>query len=64
VGSVHKPYVNTEAGINRVFVRAGRTAGTITLRATAGGLTAATATVTSVAFTTTGGLTTRMPAGY
>jgi beta-galactosidase len=34
------------------------------LRATSSGLTAATASVTSTAFTTTGGLTTRMPAGY
>ncbi len=42
-GSVHKSYVDTEAGINRVFVRAARTAGTLTLRATASGLTAATA---------------------
>lgn len=62
-GSVHKPYVNTEAGINRVFVRAGRTPGAITLRATGAGLTAATVTVTSTAFTTTGGLTSRLPAG-
>lgn len=64
VGSVHKSYVDTEAGVNRVFVRATRTAGTITLRATSNGLTAATASVTSAAFTTTGGLTTQMPAGY
>jgi beta-galactosidase len=59
VGSVHKSYVDTEAGINRVFVRAGRTAGTLTLRATASGLTAATATITSNPFTTIGGLTTQ-----
>jgi beta-galactosidase len=63
VGSVHKSYVNTEAGINRVFVRATRTAGTITLRATSSGLTAATASTTSIAFTTSGGLTTQPPAG-
>ncbi|ADJ49535.1 beta-galactosidase [Amycolatopsis mediterranei S699] len=56
-GSVHKSAVETEAGVNRVFVRATRGAGTLTLRATASGLTAATATVTSTAFTTTGGLT-------
>jgi beta-galactosidase len=61
-GSVHKSYVDTEAGVNRVFVRASRTAGTLTLRATASGLTAATASVTSVPFTTTGGLTTQTPA--
>jgi beta-galactosidase len=60
-GSVNKSYVDTEAGVNRVFVRASRTAGTLTLRATASGLTAATASVTSVAFTTNGGLTTSLP---
>lgn len=47
-----------------MFARASRTAGTLTLRATSSGLTAATATVTSAAFTTSGGLTTRMPSGY
>ncbi len=61
-GSVHKPYVNTEAGINRVFVRAGGTAGAITLRATGAGLTAASVTITSTAFAITGGLTSQMPA--
>jgi beta-galactosidase len=63
-GSVHKSYVETEAGINRVFVRAARTTGTLTLRATANGLTAASTTITSVAFTTTDGLTTQTPAQY
>lgn len=60
-GSVHKSYVDTEAGVNRVFVRASRTAGTLTLRATASGLAAATISVVSVPFTTTGGLTTVSP---
>jgi beta-galactosidase len=64
VGSVHKSYVNTEAGINRVFVRAGRAAGTITLRATSSGLTEATTRVTAVAFTTSGGLTTQPPVSF
>ncbi|MEU4745259.1 sugar-binding domain-containing protein [Actinosynnema sp. NPDC023658] len=63
-GSVHKSYVDTEAGINRVFLRASRTAGALTLRATAGGLTEATATVTSTAISLPGGLTTVMPVGY
>ncbi|MEV1169495.1 hypothetical protein [Nonomuraea sp. NPDC049784] len=53
-----------EAGINRVFVRAARTPGTITLRATASGLTAATASVTSSSFAVSSGLTTQMPATY
>jgi beta-galactosidase len=60
---VHKSYVQTEAGINRVFVRATRTAGALTLKAAASGLTAATATI-STAATTTGGLNTRTPAQY
>jgi beta-galactosidase len=40
--------VDTEAGDNRVFVRASRTAGTLTLRATANGLTAATVSIDSI----------------
>ncbi|WP_211116767.1 RICIN domain-containing protein [Glycomyces buryatensis] len=56
--SVHKSYVQTEAGINRVFVRAGRTPGAITLRANATGLTSATAAVESSEFATTDGLVT------
>ncbi|MDX3101981.1 hypothetical protein ACIBO5_07425 [Nonomuraea angiospora] len=48
--------------MNRVFIRASRTPGAITLRATATGLTAATARVTSVPFAVTGGLTTQPPA--
>lgn len=63
-GSVHRSYVDTEAGINRVFVRTTRTAGTLTLQATCAGLTAATATVTSSPITLPGGLTTQMPSGY
>ncbi|GIE99566.1 glycoside hydrolase family 2 TIM barrel-domain containing protein [Paractinoplanes rishiriensis] len=63
-GSVHKPHVNTECGINRVFLRASRTAGPITLQATCAGLTSATVTVTSAAFPTTGGLTTQPPAQF
>jgi beta-galactosidase len=61
-GSVFKSFVDTEAGVNRVFVRASRTAGTLTLRATASGLTAATASITSTPFTTSGGLATQLPA--
>ncbi|HLL65683.1 MAG TPA: RICIN domain-containing protein [Micromonosporaceae bacterium] len=63
-GSVFKSYVDTEAGINRVFVRATRTAGAITVRATRSGLTAASVTVSSKAFAITGGLTTEYPDGY
>jgi beta-galactosidase len=54
--SVFQTYVDTEAGINRVFVRTTRTAGAITVRATRSGLATATITVTSMPVTTTGGL--------
>jgi beta-galactosidase len=55
-GSVHQSYVQTEAGVNRVFVRAARTPGVLTLTATASGLTAATTTLTSVSVATNGRL--------
>ncbi|MEU4241329.1 sugar-binding domain-containing protein [Actinoplanes sp. NPDC026619] len=58
-GSVHKASVQTEAGVNRVFVRATRAAGILTLTATATGLTAATTTVTSVPISAAGGLLVR-----
>ncbi|HEX8627012.1 MAG TPA: DUF4982 domain-containing protein [Catenuloplanes sp.] len=61
--SVFKPHVDTECGVNRVFVRATRTAGTITLRATRDGLAAGSVTVRSVPVDLVGGLTTRMPDG-
>jgi beta-galactosidase len=47
-GSVHKSYCETEARINRVFVRAARTPGNLTLTASASGLTSATIAVTSI----------------
>jgi beta-galactosidase len=48
-GSVHQSHVETEAGVNRVFVRAARTPGNLTLAATASGLTSATITLASIA---------------
>ncbi|HEX8632074.1 MAG TPA: RICIN domain-containing protein [Catenuloplanes sp.] len=63
-GSVFKSFIDTECGINRVFVRATRTAGAITLRATRAGLTAASVSVTSRAFALADGLTTQYPDGY
>jgi beta-galactosidase len=47
VGSVNKPYVSTECGINRVAIRSTLQAATITLTATRAGLEPGTATVTS-----------------
>src|SRR5258706_36908 len=62
--SIFQNYLNTEAGINRVFVRSTRSAGSFTLTATRSGLTSATATINSSAFTVTNGLTLTMPQGY
>ena len=60
-GSVFKSYVDTECGVNRVFLRATRTAGTITVQATRDGLAVGSATISSAPFAVTDGLTTRMP---
>jgi beta-galactosidase len=54
--SVFKPYANTECGINRVFARATRTAGPITLAVTRKGLATGSVTITSAPITLTGGL--------
>jgi beta-galactosidase len=62
--STLKNYLNTEAGINRVFVRATRTPGEFTLTATRPGLKPATATITSAPFQVSGGLTTVWPRRY
>jgi beta-galactosidase len=62
--SIFQNYLSTECGINRVFVRSTRTAGSFTLTASRGGLQSATATINSTAFTVTNGLTLTMPRGY
>lgn len=56
IGSVNKTFLNTECGINRVFIRSTMTPGTITLTATRSGLASATATVKSMAIPVTDGL--------
>jgi beta-galactosidase len=56
VNSTNNTYISTECGINRVFIRAQTTPGTITLNATRTGLTAGTATVTSKAVPVVNGL--------
>ena len=63
-GSVGKTFLNTECGINRVFVRSTATPGAIKVTARRPGLAADTVTVTSVPIEITKGLTTRMPAAY
>jgi beta-galactosidase len=63
-GSTRRNYLNTESGINRVFVRAMRTAGVFTLTATRAGLAPATLTLASEPFNVTGGLATEWPRRY
>lgn len=62
INSTNNTYLDLEAGISRVAIRAGRTAGAISVRARSEGLTAATATVTSRAMVVDGGIASVMPA--
>jgi beta-galactosidase len=62
--SIFQNYLNTECGINRVFVRATRTAGSFTLTASRSGLQSASVTINSTAFTVPNGLTLILPQGY
>lgn len=59
--SVHQSYVDTECGINRVFIRSTRKEGTIKLTATREGLKAASIEVTSSPVNGVNGLNTEMP---
>jgi beta-galactosidase len=59
--SINHPYLDLECGINRVAVRAMRTAGPITVRATCKGLKSASVTVKSVPFKTENGYATELP---
>jgi beta-galactosidase len=51
INSTNNLFLDLEAGINRVAVRAGRTPGNLTVTARSDGLTAASASITSIAFT-------------
>jgi Beta-galactosidase/beta-glucuronidase len=62
--SIFKDYLNTECGINRVFVRANRTSGNFTLTASRDGLEPATVSITSIPVSDTNGLSTEKPQGY
>src|SRR5258708_24868709 len=62
IKSINNTYLDLEAGINRVSVRAGRTAGAITLSAKAEGLKPASAIVQSTAFPVENGYTSALPA--
>ena len=50
VNSINHPFLDLEAGVNRVAVRATRTAGSITVRAKSEGLRPASATIVSTGF--------------
>jgi beta-galactosidase len=60
--SINNPYLDLECGINRVAVRATRTAGAIWVRATCPGLKSAAVTVRSIPFKTENGYATELPA--
>jgi beta-galactosidase len=62
--STNNTYLDTEAGINRVFVRSTLMAGSITVNATRTGLMPASVKVDSVPVAVTGGLSRVMPAFY
>ncbi len=62
IGSVNGTFLDLEAGINRVAVRATRTPGRITLRAKSEGLSPATLSLNSTPFDVTGGHAAAAPA--
>jgi beta-galactosidase len=62
LNSVNNPWLTLEAGINRVAVRATRTAGNVTVRAKASGLKDGTIELTSKPFNADDGISTVMPA--
>ena len=61
INSVNHPFLDLEAGLNRVAVRATRTAGQITVRARSEGLQPASLTIAAHAFAAANGLTATAP---
>ena len=61
---IRRDTLHTECGINRIFVRATRNAGSFTLNATSPGLTSASSSIVSQAFSVIDGLTLQRPQGY
>jgi beta-galactosidase len=61
LNSINHPYLDLEAGINRVALRATRTAGAITVRVKSEGLKPASITINSLPFTADNGLSTTPP---
>jgi beta-galactosidase len=62
INSINHPFLDLEAGINRVAIRATRTPGTITVRAQSAGLKPGSVTIVASAFAATGGFSTMPPA--
>jgi beta-galactosidase len=62
IKSMNNTYLDLESGINRVAVRATRTAGPVTVRAKSADLRPVSVTVTSIAFPAPNGYSTSMPA--
>ncbi len=62
INSTNNTYLDLEAGINRVAVRATRTAGAITVRATSAGLAPASVSFSAQPFAAPEGMTTLLPA--
>lgn len=61
IDSINHPYLDLEAGVNRIAVRSTRVAGAITVRARAAGLAPGVVTVTSGVFAVENGATATMP---
>jgi beta-galactosidase len=62
--STNNTYLDTECGLNRVFVRSTMTAGAVTISATRAGLMPASVKVDSIPVELSGGLSRTMPAAY
>jgi beta-galactosidase len=62
INSINNTYLNLECGINRVAVRATRTAGKITITAKADGLKSGSVTIESQPFEAENGMSTTLPA--
>jgi len=62
IDSINKPFLDLEAGINRVAVRSTRAAGTITLRARSAGLKVGSVTIVASAFRAESGMSSTPPA--
>jgi beta-galactosidase len=62
INSINQPFLDLEAGVNRVAIRATRSAGTISVRAQAAGLQPASVTIIASPFELRNGFSTTLPA--